>query len=55
LQEFNPKSIEVDREFGSTYCEGSEYKYTDPNMTLIYSDFVYPSMATRWKNTGRGL
>jgi len=45
LQEFNPKSIENDREFGgSIYCDGGKYKYTEPNMTLLYSDFVYPSM-----------
>jgi RHS repeat-associated protein len=44
LQEFNPKSIEIDREIGgSIYCESGKYKYTEPNITLFYSDFVYPS------------
>ena len=44
LLEFSSTSIEVAREFGgSIYCEGGTYKYTEPNMTLLYDDFVYPS------------
>ena len=44
LQEFNPRSIQVDAEIGgSIYCDGSQYKYTVPNIQIVYSDFVRSS------------
>jgi RHS repeat-associated protein len=44
LQEWNPISIEINREYGgSIYCEAGTYKYTVPNLNLLYSDYVWPS------------